>query len=190
MRSLVAASLVVAPAGPASAQPPDDPPHADDKSVATAMEWSVGVTTLGVAALAGTAAMSSSTSGAKYPLFAFGTLGLLAGPSLGRIYAGHYLSGGQVVRVVGLGVMVMGEALASACLGQPRSTSCNSQTAKLDAGPILAGGAVMLLGALFDLAETPSDVERFNRESNVSLRPAPLVTASGTAPGLALSGRF
>jgi hypothetical protein len=190
MRSLVA-GLLVALAGSAAAQTPDDPPapRSDEKSLSTAMEWSLGVTTIGVAGLAATAAMTTSSAGARSAMFSFGGLGLLVGPSLGRMYAGTWFSGGEVVRAVGLTVIVMGEAIATSCLGTPHGT-CNSATPRFDAGPIAAGGAVMLFGALFDLGAIPGDVARHNRELDLSLHPAPILTSRGTAPGLALSGRF
>ena len=190
MRSLVAAGLVVALARVASAQTPDDPPSSqDEKSLSTAMEWSVGVTTIGVAGLAATATMTHASPGARSAMFSFGAMGLLVGPSIGRMYAGTWFSGGEVVRAVGLTVMVMGEAIASSCLGAPHG-SCNSATPRFDAGPIAAGGAVMLLGALFDLGAIPEDIERRNRELGLSLHPMPIVTPQGTTPGFAVSGRF
>ena len=191
MRSLVAAGLVVALAGPAFAQAPGDvppPPPQDEKSLATALEWSLGVTAIGVAGYAGAAAMTHASPGARSAMFSFGGLGLLVGPSIGRIYAGTWFSGGEVVRAVGLGVIVMGEAIAQSCVGQPHG--CNSTTPRFDAGPILAGGAVMLLGAAFDLGAIPEDVERRNHELGLSLHPAPIITPSGATAGLALSGRF
>jgi hypothetical protein len=185
MRSLVAAGLVVALAGVASAQTPDDPPAPgqEKKSLDTAMEWSVGVTIVGVAGLTASAAMTSSTAGARSAMFAFGGLGLLVGPSIGRMYAGTWFSGGEVVRAVGLTAIVMGEAIEQMCTGPQHK--CDSSP-RFDAGPIAAGGAVMLLGALFDLGATPGDVE----QHNAHLIPAPLQTPGGTAPGFALAGRF
>jgi hypothetical protein len=190
MRSHVAAGLVVALAGPAFAQAPGDVPPAppqDQKSLSTALEWSLGVSAIGVAGLAATAAMTSSSAGQRSAMLSFGAIGLLVGPSIGRMYAGTWFSGGEVVRAVGLTAIVMGEAIEQACLGPQRH--CDSSP-RFDAGPIIAGGVVMLVGAAWDLRMTPEDIERRNHELSLSLHPTPIITPSGATAGLGLSGRF
>jgi hypothetical protein len=175
-RAIVAMLLVSATAG---AEPPGKP----HKALRAALGWSLGVTAFGVAT--GIAA-THADRGAQFALLGFSGTSLLVGPSIGRFYAGHYVSAGLVTRVIGLGVFSMGQALQ--CLPQnERSISTCGARLQFD-GTAYVGAGIMVLGAMWDLASIPEDVADYN--SHATLIPTALRTPTGIAPGLALVGQF
>jgi hypothetical protein len=184
MRVLAVVFVIGFGLGSARAQPgltPEQPVH-PKKSVTTALAWSLGITGIGIAA--GVDAAVAKDPGEQSAMFAFGAVGLLVGPSIGRIYAHHTFSAGLVIRLVGFGGVVVGESIASACLNGPRTTCPDTPVHITPAVELMAG--VMALGALFDLATTSEAVDDYN----ASLVVAPIRTRDGTAPGLAYAGRF
>jgi hypothetical protein len=186
MRAIIVC-VVIASTSVGHAQPGLTPEEVrPEKSVATALAWSLGVTAVGVAASVD--AVVAKDPGQQSAMFAFGAVGLLVGPSIGRIYAHHTWSGGLVARLVGFTGVVLGESIASACLGGPRG-ACPATPIKTS--PFIdAMAGVVVLGALFDLATTPEAVDDYNHE-HASVVVAPIRTpANATVPGLALVGRF
>ena len=162
---------------------PAEKPH---KSLRTALGWSLGVTAVGVAT--GIAATRTSDPGAQSALVAFSGMSLLVGPSIGRVYTGHYVTAGVVVRVLGFGAFVMGQAME--CLpmgGSPNASGTCRSRLGLD-GPAYLGAGIMALGAAWDLASIPGDVDDYN--AHVALTPTVLRTPNGIGPGLALAGQF
>jgi hypothetical protein len=164
-------------------------PRKPHKSLATALGWSLGVTVGGVAV--GAAGMAASGSpGPRFASLGTASLSLLIGPSIGRFYTGHYITAGNVTRVVGFGVAEMAQMMtcmsAATPGGQRPGTTCDP-IAKLNGGFYL-GAAIMGLGALWDLASIPEDVADFN--AHITVVPTALRTPNGNVPGLALAGQF
>jgi hypothetical protein len=110
-----------------------------------------------------------------------GGVAAMFGPSIGRLYAhASIISPGSVTRSLGLGVAALG--LAAALVSQ------NGRPARVAAE---IGGGLLVAGAVYDIATTPSAVERYNRNLDITLAPTALRAHDGSlAPGFAFAGRF
>jgi hypothetical protein len=173
MRVIVVAVVVLGLASAVRADPRDEPA----KSVATAMAWSIGVTAVGVAA--GIDAAVARDPGQQSAMFAFGSLGVLVGPSIGRIYAHRPWSAGLAIRALGFTGVVMGEVIAQLPQQRPRFQDTSPSPVQMT-GLVYAMAGVMALGALMDLASTPSAVDDYNH--SIAIVP--------TGTGLAVAGSF
>lgn len=125
------------------------------------------------------------------PVFAgVGGAALLVGPSLGSVYADRFWNTGFALRIAGLGVGALGFATALWIADRHPNAGTNSPL------PILSSavaGVMYLAGATYEIATTPSAVERYNREhEGAATLSLSLIRArdGGVAPGMALSGRF
>jgi hypothetical protein len=115
-----------------------------------------------------------------------GLVGLVVLPGLGHAYGEHRWSatGALALRLVGA-VAVFGGFLGLDGDGNTRTG--------IAAGVLAAGGAVILSGAIWDIATTRSAARRYNAEHapQLAITPTAIRTAShATAPGLAVTARF
>lgn len=149
------------------------------------MTWSIGVTAVGVAAAAGS--LATTTQGPKAFLMSTAGLGLLAGPSIGRIYAHHAWSWGLGIRFLGFAGLVIGESMSTMCGG--RDPICRADTYRPWLG---VSAAVLVGGAALDIATTPAAVHAYNREhaAGATVVVTRLQTRGGSVPGVAIAGRF
>jgi hypothetical protein len=177
MRLRTTLAALALTAGAAHAAP------ADDKSPATAMLLSLGSTAAGIAVTAVSADENSDVG------VAIGLGVTVLGPSTGHWYAGEPATIGLAARVLGAGAFLYGAAnLQLLCgLGGDR-TRCTGD----DSAPtfLAVGGALVLGGAIYDVATAPGAVARANDARRVSLAPTVVRGASHLAPGLALAGSF
>jgi hypothetical protein len=113
---------------------------------------------------------------------------LTIGPSFGQWYSGRFLTPGLGVRA--LGVIVAGAGAATDFFGcQDTSPSACADHAKANA-LLIAGGALVLGGTIWDIATAPSTARDWNREHGVTVTATAMPTAGGIAPGLAVVGTF
>ncbi len=133
-------------------------------------------------------------------LMAAGVVGLLFAPSAGHLYAtGNLRSPGLLIRsvgmltgMVGMSVLLFGEVscgVGEIVTGSPRSTPCDNNASEGNA--ILGvGTAVLVGGAIYDIATASSTTRRANAR-RWALAPT-LLRSNNQAPtvGLALSGAF
>jgi hypothetical protein len=123
---------------------------------------------------------------------------LIVGPSLGRIYGDAPLwNKGTTWRLIGLGIAATGVGAALA-LGYSQRNSTSD--GPVNTGPVVVGGAALavggglyIAGASYEIATTPSAVERANhtRGFEAQLTLAPLRSRDGgVVPAAAIVGRF
>jgi hypothetical protein len=126
--------------------------------------------------------------------------GLMVTPSLGHIYGdpGHVTTEGVVARGVGTGIMMLGALLsvpndlhAFGCISNSANEPCNSDRTGPDI--VLAGLAVVVAGAVIDIATAGPATQRHNERHRaaVSVTPTVMRTADRSmAGGVALGGTF
>ncbi|HEX7836096.1 MAG TPA: hypothetical protein VF469_01470 [Kofleriaceae bacterium] len=207
MRSvLLVASLVLAIAGTAAAQPatstmpypspgllpapstpsspssltPSRPPSGDERSEDTALLLSLAGTLASWTFLFTVPPRFEGDNGKVELALAIGASGTLLGPSLGHWYAHSYATRGLGLRLAGAGVFALALAASSRC-----EDDCNTS------GPI-TGAALLALGlyiggSLDDLVTAPGDARRYNQRFQ-SLAVVPMVRPD--SGGLLLTGRF
>ena len=172
--SVVITVIVV---GSARASRADDSP--DSKNPSVALGLSITGTVIGAAMMvpSGDKFSASSAIGAGF---------LTIGPSFGQWYSGRILTPGLGVRA--LGVIAAGAGFATDFFGcQDSSGSCPDH----DKGVALIaiGGALVIGGAIWDIATAPSSAREWNRD-HASLTVTAISSPSGVAPGLAVVGSF
>jgi hypothetical protein len=100
-------------------------------------------------------------------------------PSAGQVYAGNYISGGLVTRLVGGSMIVL-------AIKDPFESD---QIVSSEARAFAISGALLTIGGtVYDIATARSAARRYNA-NQVRVSPA-LATDEGLAPGLALAGAF
>lgn len=141
--------------------------------------------------------LAISNNSAQQALGVLGAPALLVGPSLGHVYGEHHFATpGFWVRTGGLAVVVGGGALYLAdnfnfCLDD--GGACPS---KNNAGLAIVGlgAAVMLGGAIWDVATAKPTAERYNHKARAAalrLAPTAIRTADhATVGGIGLGGTF
>jgi hypothetical protein len=166
---------------------------ADDspRSEAGATAMSVGGTLLPIAAIALVAGSANGpfdgpvqlSSGATFGLLAAAGTGLVFGPSLGHIYAGHGWTKGMAHRLLGGGLFVVGTAMISGSV-------FHSSTSGVGIGGAIDAVGLLLIagGAISDISTAGEAARRWNTEH--ALQIAPTVVGQTHAPGLVLGGRF
>ena len=174
--AVVIAVIVVGSAGAASA---DDAP--DRKNPNVALGLSITGTVIGAAMMvpSGDRLSASSVIGAGF---------LTIGPSFGQWYSGRILTPGLGVRA--LGAIAAGAGVATDFFGcQDTSGACPDH----DKGVALIaiGGALVLGGAIWDIATAPSHAREWNRDhASVMVTATAISSPTGVAPGLAVVGTF
>ena len=114
---------------------------------------------------------------------ATGVAASIALPSAGHWYAHQVSAGPMLLRGAGAAIMAL------AFVGDPDGTNAPANGYK----PIVLGGAVMVAGAIWDIATAGTTVRDYNHERHldVSIVPTMMRTANNSySTGLALSGSF
>jgi hypothetical protein len=194
---LVAVSLAAAPTlAHAQIAEPSAPAPAE-LSEDRAVYLSLGATALGAVALAGNYATGGEHDGT---FTALALTSFVVGPSVGHFYAGDRWTTGLTIRLAGATVVAIGAAMdGTTChhddvsWGATDSSSGTTRVCSEDARMplLLTGGAVLALGAIIDVASTPSAVRIRNARERARFQDialAPRVTDRDV--GLTLSGRF
>jgi len=223
--AIISASILLALAGRASAQPGMTPPASDldpvppptrvppppaadresapaptramapstgarlDPSVA--MGLSLGGTAVSWGLLVGSIYVARSGSSMAGLMGTAGAIGTVFAPSLGHWYADAYFSRGLGLRLGGMAVVLAGAIVAFA--EDPITYGHDDpQTESNDPviGPAIAivGVGMFVAGTIDDIVTAPRRVRRLNREREVGVSLAPMVTHQSA--GLALGGRF
>lgn len=104
----------------------------------------------------------------------------VVGPSVGHWYAGEWINGGFVTRVVGAGLAAWGAAQTDV-LG----TDGDSDDGE---GLIVLGALVYVGGGIYEIATAPRAAREYNRANQPTVMIAPLVREN--TGGLALAGQF
>lgn len=203
MRTLLAATIVLATAATASAQPSETPP-ARTKSPTKALELSAGGTAAGAAAIVAGIAVdeASHQPGARYAgegLAIAGATTMLVAPSFGHLYAGDVWTTGLALRAGGVAAMGAGIALFATdhamtsreCAGDQIS-NCSLVPATIKLSVAALGLVAVGAGATLDIATAPRAARRYNEQHALSFTVAPTVmpTREGTVAGLAVAGTF
>lgn len=145
-----------------------------ERSPSAALAWSLVPTLAGL----GLIAIGGKTESG--PLEVAGVTGLVVGPSLGHVYAGSGW-GGLAMRAGGVLAMGVGLSLAFCPDGcGPGDKSELEQ--KTGAALFYGGGALYVVGMLFEIATAPSAADTYNRTHHITVTPTPT--------GVALAGRF
>ena len=187
--------LPTAPRDPSTA--PRDPstaprdPSTAPRDPSTALWLSLGMTLGGVGLIA--AAVASHDSAITGMLGTVGALGVIAGPSLGHVYAGRLWNRGLELRLYGLGTAAIGWMLELVVLYNCIDGRCPAAYAfalYAGAGHIAVGGLAYFGGTVHEIFSAPSAARRYNSEHGIgsSVMIVPFVTRSAT--GLSLSARF
>jgi len=202
--ALVTASILLALAGRASAQPgmtspgttpaldaeaPPAPalgPAGERLSEGHALALSLGGTALSWGMMIGAIYLDrSEVSGL---MGTAGAIGILVAPSFGHWYADAYFTRGLGLRLGGLGVILAGAVVAF--MEDPPSFGHDDPQESSDpvVGPAIAivGAGMFVAGTIDDIVTAPRRVRRRNQGPDVAL--APVVTQHSA--GLALGGRF
>ncbi len=116
----------------------------------------------------------------------------LIGPSAGHIYAGEngHAVKMSLLRTGGLLTFIYGAVKATAgdCIDYCQETTNGEGEAAM-----YLGGAVLVVGTLYDLYDSGRAARRFNEKAARTLTVGPTMMSSakgGTSPGVALSGSF
>jgi len=160
---------------------------AQPKSASKALTWAVGATVIpaavgGAMILHSTEGMGTNANEAGMGIL-LGTLGFLFGPGTGHAYAGreHPMKGAWL-RAGGLlvgGIGGLGAAVSES-FGNDQSTG----TIVL----VVAGGVMILVSTVHDIATTGRSVEEYNREHGLSgVQLQPWYHRSKQAAGLAVT---
>jgi hypothetical protein len=161
-----------------------------------AVYLSLGATAIGAAALAGNYATDGEHSGT---FTALALTSFVVGPSMGHFYAGDRWTTGLTIRLAGGSLVALGAAMDD--------TSCHTNVSwgasdthsgterecseSLKTPVLFTGAAVLVVGAIIDVASTPSAVRVRNARERARFHDialAPRVTDRDV--GLTLSGRF
>ena len=110
------------------------------------------------------------------------------GPTVGHIYAGKILS-------AGLGIRLLGGALSVAVLANVSYGAFGDEFSPTSGQlvALVAGGLLYLGGSIYEIVTAASAANAYNRAHEtraISLSPTPIRGRAGSAPGLALVGRF
>jgi hypothetical protein len=203
MRSLPAATIVLATAATASAQPSETPP-ARTKSPTKALALSAGGTAAGAAVVVAGFAINQTSyePAARYGgegLALAGAATMLVAPSFGHLYADDVWTTGLKLRAGGLVAMGTGIALfatdhamtSQECAGD-QIGHCNLVPAGIKLGVAALGLVAVGVGAGMDIATAPRAARRWNEQHALSFTVAPTVmpTRDGTVAGLGVAGTF
>jgi hypothetical protein len=194
-----AASIVLALAGPAFAQPgmtepapapapmPPPAPTGGELSESAALGLSIGGTVGSWALLIGAAHYSKDGEGAGV-LGTFGAIGVMVGPSFGHWYAGKYVTRGLGLRALGIATVVAGAMfVVSQCplfAESENGDGCDDTGGAMIA---LVGAGLFVAGTIDDIATAPGRVRKHNARLS-GLAVAPVLTQHSA--GFALGGRF
>jgi hypothetical protein len=120
-----------------------------------------------------------------------GGVGLLVAPSAGEIYAGKVFTAGMGIRLVSLGVAVIGAAeLASCTFPLVEAGGCSGGGGG-GAALLILGGLGYWSGIIYDIATAGSAVDDYNQRLRLRVTPTVIPTASsGPAVGLGITGSF
>ncbi len=202
MRAVLVIPLLLALSHSASAQPsltpsltPSAAPPAFDyrkpevaeyKDPNTAMALSLGASAVGVG---GMYLGYKMHDGGDTPVMMLGALVAVFGPS-----SGDWWVNGSPRFGMGFGIRLAGAAIAGLGLARAVDQSCqdnvcdapleNPQSNAL----IGIGAGIVVGGMIYDIATAGRTAERHN--ANLHVAPQLVNTASGTAPGLGISGHF
>lgn len=108
---------------------------------------------------------------------------VMVGPSLGHWYAGKPVTWGMGLRVGGLAAGGIGLLANYSCI--PESTTCGHRP--LPIALMVAGGAALLTGTIWDLLTADDQVRHWNSRHAVTVAPVPL---GNRGAGFALVGTF
>lgn len=164
-------------------------PEVDEKSPATAVLLSLGITTAGYITLG--AADSNAVR-------LVGAAGVFFGPSTGQWYAGELGGLGMGARAVGLVALGYGftKILDSETDCTPGDPGCADEQARAkSAGRVGAffffTGATLWVGStIYDVVLAKRAADHYNARHAMNLSPIVLGDAGHRMPGLVLSGRF
>lgn len=223
--AIVAASILLALAGRASAQPGMTPPEADSEepppptrvmpapapyfapapaptrvtalpagerlSEDHALALSLGGTALSWGLLIGAMVIPDDGSGVTALMGTAGAVGSVFAPSFGHWYADAHLTRGLGLRLGGMAVVLAGAFVAFT--EDPITYGHDDPPTESNEpviGPAIAiiGVGMFVAGTIDDIVTAPRRVRRLNREREVSVSLAPMVTHQSA--GLALGGRF
>lgn len=140
------------------------------KDPATAAWLSAGTTVVGMAAVVAAGGESEQLVGLPVVM--------LVGPSVGHWYARDVWSVGLGVRLAG--AATIGVGLTRWCDPDDPGERCGGREV------YLAGGALLLVGAILDIATAPEAARRANRGT----RPTVVPTVTGDRAGVAVVGAF
>lgn len=191
----VAASIILALAGSASAQPgmtepvpapaPAAPPAptGGELNEGTALALSLVGTVGSWALFIGSAYMSEGGDGSGV-LTTVGAIGVLVGPSIGHWYAGKYVTRGLGLRALGVAAAFTGAMVALSECGLFSEEPCDPTGGETIA---LLGAGLFIAGTVDDIVTAPGRVRRHN-ERLAGLAVAPVLTQHSA--GFAIGGRF
>lgn len=146
----------------------------------------------GAVALAGFITAPEGTP-TNQPVLLTGIGMLFVTPSIGEVYAGQYLTWGMAIRgaAAGLAVFTLETQTKTITCQTAHTSDEKCQGFKENAYPLLGIAAIAFVGGVwYDALDAKDAAERYNVAHGYSIAPAVMPTASGTAPGLMLSGRF
>jgi hypothetical protein len=178
-------SLQPSPAAETENEPlgPDEYIQGGRRSAGVAFALSGGTTLAGFLMLT-LAADSNDDMQAK--LVVGGLLALTIGPTTGHIYAGDTWNTGLKVRLSGLGISVLGAAVALAAC-PPFSGNCNDGGAAIGGVGFLAGGIMYAGGTIYEIVDAPRAADRYNMKHRASIA---VVPGAGGKPGMSVVGTF
>ena len=190
---------------PSMVEPSAPPPSSGHKSRSTAVLLALGAmaATTALTVVAGNASANCLDNCAgPNAAFVLSGLAMVVSPSAGQIYAGRRVTPAMVTRFAGVTAMGLGWLAIVPCMVRNGAVVAG-QGATLSSGPgdacgigaaALTGGLIAaFVGTVWDVAATPAAVDAYNRAHDARaarLSIAPIATASGVAPGIALGGRF
>ena len=127
------------------------------------------------------------------PLLYTGLAASVVTPSFGEWYAGEWLTYGMAARVLGAGFATF------ALTHEMKTQTCDDATSPTQTCTTLQGAGVAMLGIAaiafiggmaYDVSDAAPEADRWNLRHDFMVAPTALVTPTGTAMGLAASGRF
>ncbi len=161
--------------------------HQDYRDPTTALWLSAGITAGGLALVVG---MAVKPSGFDLPspiaeaAVIAGVAGLVVGPTVGHIYAGHTGSVGLGLRAGSLVPMALGALGEFAC--GLAANSCSSAEPVL----LLAGAAGYVTGTVLEIATAGGAARDHDRGLGATLSFTPVRGAQKTVPGVGIVGKF
>lgn len=156
----------------------------EEKSPLLGLGLSVTSTALPLAAIG--ALWQSGNAEEHLGLWSLNWIAAFLGPSVGHWYAGEYLTPGLVGRGIGGVALVVGVGMSLNCLG---SQNPDCETNRTGGVVVVSGIALMVGGAIYDIATSPRAVHRWNR-SHLQIVPTPVGTGSTPGFGMAVAGTF
>jgi hypothetical protein len=121
------------------------------------------------------------------PMTAAGVAGILVGPTLGHVYAGHTWSNWLGLRLTGFAAMMIGGTIVlDKTHLKDSSSSCDD--CEIPGFLALGGAGLFVVTTFGEILTAPGAAEDYNREHHLDLHLMPI---QGTkTPGLAVSGSF